>query len=73
MLDVGLIKGRGWAVVEPNECWGAGVYGCMPSKILEVLLAATVQTREATEGDLQWDYARHYFKACPHMKNHQHR
>ncbi len=25
VLDVGIIKGRGWAVVEPNECWGAGI------------------------------------------------
>jgi hypothetical protein len=33
VLDVGIIKGRGWAVVEPNECWGSGVYGCTPSKI----------------------------------------
>ena len=73
VLDVGMIKGRGWAVVEPNECWGSGVYGCTPSKILEVLLAATVQTRKATEEDLQWDYARHYFRACPHMKNHRNR
>jgi hypothetical protein len=70
VLDVGIIKGRGWAVVEPNECWGAGVYGCTPSKILEVLLAATVRRRNAKEQDLQWDYARHYFRACPHMKSH---
>jgi hypothetical protein len=71
VLDVGNIKGRGWAVVEPNECWGSGVYGCTPSKILEVLLAATVPRRKATEEDLIWDYANHYFRACPHMKNQQ--
>lgn len=71
VLDVGMIKGRGWAVVEPNECWGAGVYGCEPSKVLDVLLAATVQRRKATEEDLRWDYARHYFRACPHMKKYQ--
>ena len=71
VLDVGIIKGRGWAVVEPNECWGAGVYGCAPRKILEVLLAATVPKRKATEEDMKWDYATHYFRACPHMKDHQ--
>ena len=73
VLDVGIIKGRGWAVIEPNECWGAGIYGCAPPKILEVLLAATLQRRTATEEDLHWDFARHYFRACPHMKKHQNR
>ncbi len=70
-LDVGIIKGRGWAVVEPNECWGAGIYGCSPSKVLEVLLAATVQKRQAEVEDVKWDYAEHYFRACPHMKEHR--
>jgi hypothetical protein len=69
VLDVGIIKGRGWAVVEPNECWGAGIYGCTPSKVLEVLLAASVPKSKATKVDLKWDYAEHYFQACPHMKN----
>jgi hypothetical protein len=71
VLDVGIIKGRGWAVVEPNECWGAGIYGCTPAKILEVLLAATVQKHKATEEDGKWNYAEHYFRACPHMKEQQ--
>ncbi len=71
VLDVGIIKGRGWAVVEPNECWGSGIYGCTPAKILEVLLAATVPRRMATAEDMEWDYAKHYFRACPHMKDHQ--
>ena len=71
VLDVGFIKGRGWAVVEPNECWGAGLYGCAPSEVLEVLLAAVVQKRKATKEDLKWDYAEHYYRACPHMKDRQ--
>jgi hypothetical protein len=71
VLDVGIIKRKGWAVVEPNECWGAGVYGCTPTKVLEVLLAATVQRRMATEEDMAWNYAEHYFRACPHMKDRQ--
>jgi hypothetical protein len=66
-----MIKGRGWAVVEPNECWGAGIYGCSPVKVLEVLLAATVQRCKATEEDRKWDYAEHYFRACPHMTDHR--
>jgi hypothetical protein len=69
VMDVGIVKDKGWAVVEPNECWGSGIYGCPPAKVLEVLLAATVPGRSATEEDLKWDYAGHYFRACPHMKD----
>jgi hypothetical protein len=61
----------GWAVVEPNECWGAGIYGCEPGKVLEVLLAAVVPRKEATEEDKRWNYEEHYFRACPHMKDRQ--
>jgi hypothetical protein len=71
VLDVGIIKGKGWAVVEPNECWGSGVYGCTPTKVLDVLLAATLQRRNATAEDMEWNYAEHYFRACPHMKDRQ--
>lgn len=69
VLDVGFIRGNGWAVIEPNECWGAGIYGCAPEKVLDVLLAATVRKTEVSKDDARWDYARHYFEACPHMKN----
>ncbi|MBV6626222.1 MAG: ATP-grasp domain-containing protein [Rivularia sp. (in: Bacteria)] len=31
VIDVGVIKGRGWAVVEQNAAWGAGLYGCNPT------------------------------------------
>ncbi|MEM8953398.1 MAG: ATP-grasp domain-containing protein [Verrucomicrobiota bacterium] len=68
VLDVGKIKGRGWAVVESNECWGAAIYGCAPPAVLEVLLKANVSRTAATEEDRLWDYAKHYFRACPHMK-----
>jgi len=37
VIDVGAIKGRGWAVVEQNAAWGAGLYGCDPIEVLEVL------------------------------------
>ena len=36
-LDVGLISGRGWAVVEANAAWASGLYGCDPRKILPVI------------------------------------
>ncbi|GMU80774.1 MAG: hypothetical protein AMXMBFR47_06450 [Planctomycetota bacterium] len=37
VLDIGTIKGRGWAVVEQNAVWGAGIYGCDPARVLEAL------------------------------------
>lgn len=42
VIDVGVIRGRGWAVVEQNAAWGSGLYGCDPLKVLEVLRYATV-------------------------------
>jgi hypothetical protein len=42
VLDVGVIAGRGWAVVEQNSAWGAGIYGCDPEQVLEVLRFAAV-------------------------------
>jgi hypothetical protein len=41
VMDVGLIEGRGWAAVEQNAAWGAGIYGCNPDTVLEVLYAAS--------------------------------
>ncbi|MCC6739503.1 MAG: ATP-grasp domain-containing protein, partial [Planctomycetia bacterium] len=40
-LDVGRIRGRGWAVVELNSAWAAGLYGCDPEAVLEVLRHAS--------------------------------
>lgn len=37
VIDVGVIAGRGWAVVEQNAAWGSGIYGCDPQQVLEVL------------------------------------
>lgn len=44
VVDVGLIEGRGWACVEQNAAWGAGIYGCDPSAVLEVLQSASTKT-----------------------------
>lgn len=41
VLDVGLIHDRGWAVVEQNAAWGAGIYGCDPAQVLGVLRVAS--------------------------------
>lgn len=42
VVDVGVIASRGWAVVEQNAAWGAGLYGCDPEQVLEVLRHAAV-------------------------------
>ena len=42
-----MIRDVGPAVVEANAASGAGIYGCDPRDVLEVLRAATVKTGEA--------------------------
>ncbi len=54
VIDVGLIEGRGWAVVEANSAFGAGVYGCDPERVLEVLARACVPRHELGESDATW-------------------
>jgi hypothetical protein len=53
-LDVGVIKNRGWAVVEANACWGSGIYGCDPHKILHTLSRACMKRTAVTEKERQW-------------------
>jgi len=43
-LDVGTIRGRGWAVVEANGAWGSGIYGCNPDEVLNVISQAVIRT-----------------------------
>lgn len=37
VIDAGIIEGTGWACVEQNAAWGAGLYACDPDAVLEVL------------------------------------
>jgi hypothetical protein len=37
VVDVGVMRGRGWGVIEANPAFGAGIYGCDPACVLEVL------------------------------------
>jgi hypothetical protein len=37
VIDVGRIKGKGWAIIETNQAWASGLYGCDPGKVLQVL------------------------------------
>jgi len=35
VIDVGIIHGRGWAVIESNAAFSSGIYGCDPGKVLQ--------------------------------------
>ena len=50
VLDVGRIHDRGWAVVEANAAWGAGLYGCDPEEVLKVL----ARSCRTTAADRDW-------------------
>ena len=42
VLDVGVIRNQGWAVIECNAAFAAGIYGCDPVAVLPVLRRACV-------------------------------
>lgn len=41
VADMGLIPGRGWALVEFNAAWGAGLNGCSPELVWPCVAAAS--------------------------------
>ncbi|MBN7137460.1 hypothetical protein A7A76_22370 [Lysobacter enzymogenes] len=43
VIDVGCIEDRGWACVEQNAAWGAGLYACDAQLALEVIRYASVR------------------------------
>jgi hypothetical protein len=54
VIDIGQIKGRGWAIVEANEAWASGIYGCDRKQILEVLKKACVPFEQLNADQDQW-------------------
>ena len=62
VLDVGLIAERGWAVVECNECWAAGIYACDPEQVLQTLVQGNAEAGKVS--GTSWDFAEHYARAC---------
>lgn len=40
VVDFGVIKGKGWAVIETNEAWASGLYHCDPEQALNVIAEA---------------------------------
>jgi hypothetical protein len=41
VVDVGYVSDRGWAVVEFNAAWGAGLNGCDSKRVLPAVVAAS--------------------------------
>jgi hypothetical protein len=37
VIDIGVIPGKGWAVIESNQAWASGLYGCDPMQALKVM------------------------------------
>ncbi|MDB6078477.1 MAG: hypothetical protein JWO82_2224, partial [Akkermansiaceae bacterium] len=53
-VDVGFDAKGHWAVIEANPCWGAGLYGCDPEKVLRSLGGAVMKKSDLMPQDLQW-------------------
>ena len=54
VVDVGLIEGRGWAIVEANAAWGAGICDCDPRRILPILRRASLRRDVIPAADAPW-------------------
>jgi hypothetical protein len=57
-IDVGIIEGRGWAVVEANAAWASGIYGCEAGAALECVARACVPRNRLARGDKDWIVSR---------------
>jgi hypothetical protein len=55
VLDVARLADGELVVLEANQCWGAGLYGCDPYAALEAVLAAN--TADLTGADQRWRWA----------------
>ena len=41
VVDVALVEGRGWALLEANAAWGAGLNGCDAAEAARCIAEAT--------------------------------
>lgn len=57
VVDIGEIRGRGWAVIEANPCFGSGLYLCEARAVLPVFLRA-LRRMDALGDDRRWVIAR---------------
>ncbi|UKB85238.1 ATP-grasp domain-containing protein [Chryseobacterium sp. MEBOG06] len=43
VLDFGIIRGKGWALIEANPAWCSGLYSCDAEKALEVVVKSCIK------------------------------
>jgi hypothetical protein len=53
-IDVGLIEGRGWAVVEANATWASALYRADPLQVLPALARASRSFDSVIGEDVPW-------------------
>lgn len=54
VVDVGMIEDQGWAIVEFNPVWSAGLLGADPRAILHALRRTTRKRHEIGANDARW-------------------
>jgi hypothetical protein len=54
VLDIGITAERGWAVIEGNPCWGAGLYGCEARAALHAARGAFQHLHDLDFDDRKW-------------------
>jgi hypothetical protein len=42
VVDIAFSEQTGWFVLEFNACWGAGLNGCNPEKVMDCIVGATI-------------------------------
>ncbi|MGH1516011.1 ATP-grasp domain-containing protein [Chryseobacterium sp. JK1] len=45
VLDFGIIKGKGWALIEANPAWCSGLYACDAEKALQVIVQSCIKNK----------------------------
>lgn len=54
VMDVGMMAGKGWSVVEANPTWSSGIYGCDATQVLAVLQRACIPQEKLTTDERHW-------------------
>ncbi len=54
VLDIGITTEHGWAVIEGNPCWGAGLYGCSAQAALQTAHRAIRSKTTLVQADRRW-------------------
>lgn len=55
VIDVGVIEGRGWAVIEANPTYASGIYNCDPAGVLQAVNRACVPEDEHNQWTAQYE------------------